>query len=40
MADRIDADKDYVSVFNESTLIGIFCLERLEAVYISEAKDK
>lgn len=39
-ADYIDADDKYVSVHLEDHIVGIFQLEYVKAVYISETEKK
>lgn len=39
LADYIDADENYISVFNEGILIGIFNLSCIKAAYISEKNE-
>ena len=40
VADRLDYDDKYISVFNGNTLVGLYNIERLEAAYISENGGK
>lgn len=39
-ADYIDTDDTYVSIHNGDKIVGIFRLETLKCVYISEKTDK
>ncbi len=38
-ADYIDADENYISVFNDGILIGIFNLSCVKAAFISEKNE-
>lgn len=39
-ADNMDADSQYVSIYNGDDLVGVFNLDVVNAAYISEKEEK